>query len=126
MTGSEQVVLVVEDNKSNMRLCHDLLQAHGYKVVRAKDGSNGWHMAREHRPNLILLDIQLPDLSGLEVVSQLRADEDLRSIPVIAMTAFAMNGDREKFLQNGFDAYISKPISVVDFLQTVEQLICRE
>lgn len=80
-------------------------------------------MARDHCPNLILLDIQLPDLSGLDVISRLKADKKLQSIPVIALTAFAMKGDQEMFFQNGFDAYISKPIAVLDFLQTVEHFL---
>jgi two-component system cell cycle response regulator DivK len=114
-------VLVVEDNDLSMRLFHDLLEAHGYNVLQAKDGMEGWRMAREHRPDLILMDIQLPDVSGLEVTKWLKDDETLKSIPVIAITAFAMAGDKEKFLEGGCDAYIAKPISVPDFLQTVER-----
>jgi two-component system, cell cycle response regulator DivK len=114
-----QVVLLIEDNAPNMRFFHDLLQAHGYHVVQAMTGDSGWRMAREVRPDLILLDIQLPDISGLDVITWLKADEDLQSIPVVALTAFAMNGDREMFLERGFDAYISKPISIPDFLKVV-------
>ena len=125
MTASEQVVLVVEDTNSNLMLCHDLLRACGCTVVQATDGYSGWQMARSHRPNLILLDIQLPGMSGLEVLARLKADKDLRTIPVIALTAFAMKGDKELFLESGFDHYISKPISVPNFLNTVKHFLGR-
>jgi len=121
MSPLEKTVLVVEDNDINMKLFHDVLDARGYNVLQAKDGMEGWRMAREHRPDLILMDIQLPDVSGLEVTKWLKDDETLKSIPVIAITAFAMAGDKEKFLEGGCDAYIPKPISVPDFLQTVER-----
>lgn len=121
MAGSGRVVLLVEDNASNMRLFHDLLIGQGCIVLQAFDGTSGLQMAQEHRPDLILLDIQLPDISGLEVIRWLKAETALQSIPVIALTAFAMKGDQEMFLQSGFDAYISKPISVPHFLHTVEQ-----
>jgi two-component system cell cycle response regulator DivK len=120
MSPLDKTVLVVEDNDLNMKLFHDLLEAHGYSVLQAKDGMEGWRMAREHRPDLILMDIQLPDVSGLEVTKWLKADETLKSIPVIAITAFAMDGDKEKMLEGGCDAYIPKPISVPVFLQAVE------
>jgi two-component system cell cycle response regulator DivK len=123
MSTSDKVVLVVEDNPINMKLCQDLLNAHGYNVLQAKDGMQGWELAREHRPDLILMDIQLPDVSGLEVTNRLKSDENLKSIPVIALTAFAMKGDEEKFLQNGCDGYISKPISIFALLQTIERII---
>ncbi len=121
MSPMDRTVLVVEDNDLNMKLFHDVLEAHGYNVLQAKEGMEGWRMAREQRPDLILMDIQLPDVSGLEVTKWLKADETLKSIPVIAITAFAMDGDKEKFLEGGCDAYIAKPISVPDFLQTVER-----
>lgn len=123
MTASRKVVLVVEDTESNMMLCHDLLRVHGYSVVQASDGISGWRMARAHRPDLMILDIQLPGLSGVELVTRLKADTALKSIPVIAVTAFAMKGDKEMFLRSGFDRYISKPISIPDFLQTVERFL---
>jgi two-component system cell cycle response regulator DivK len=121
MSYLDKTVLVVEDNNVNMKLFHDVLEAHRYNVLQAKDGMEGWRMAREHRPDLILMDIQLPDISGLEVTKWLKDDESLKSIPVIAITAFAMEGDKEKMLEGGCDAYIPKPISVPDFLQTVER-----
>ena len=118
----ETTVLVVEDNDLNMRLFHDLLEAHGYNVLKATAGMEGWHMAREYRPDLILMDIQLPDVSGLEVIKWLKADETLKSIPVIAMTAFAMVGDEERIREGGCDAYLSKPVSISGFVQTVGRL----
>jgi two-component system cell cycle response regulator DivK len=116
-------VLVVEDNSQNMMMMRDLLQVHGYEVLEASTGKQGWELAREHRPDLILMDIQLPDVSGLEVTKWLKNDESLRSIPVLAITAFAMKGDGEMMLETGCDGYISKPISVAGILQTVEQFI---
>lgn len=114
-------VLVVEDNPQNMMLVRDLLHAQGYHVLQATAGMEGWELAREHRPDLILMDIQLPDVSGLEVIKWLKNDEDLKSIPVIAVTAFAMAGDKEEILAIGCDEYISKPFSVFDLLQTLKR-----
>ncbi len=122
MSPLDKTVLVVEDNDISMRLFHDVLEAHGYNVLQAKDGMECWHIAREHRPDLILMDIQLPEVSGLEVTKWLKDDESLKSIPVIAITVFAREGDKEKFLEGGCDAYISKPISIPNVLQTVERL----
>jgi two-component system cell cycle response regulator DivK len=119
MDTSNKVVLVVEDNAANMRLCSELLEAQGYVVLQATHGIEGLQVARDERPNVILMDMQLPDISGLDVTKRLKEDEDLKSIPVIAVTASAMKGDEEKYLQGGCDAYISKPISIPDFLQTV-------
>ena len=125
MSPLDKTVLVVEDNDINMKLLHDVLEVHGYNVLQAKDGMEGWRIAREHRPDLILMDIQLPSISGLEATKRLKADETLKSIPVIAITAFAMAGDKEKFLEGGCDAYIPKPISLPNFLQTVERFANR-
>ncbi len=122
MSPLNKTVLVVEDNELNMKLFHDVLEAGGYNVLQAKDGMGGWRIAREHRPDLIVMDIQLPEVSGLEVAKWLKDDETLKSIPVIAITAFAMAGDEEKILEGGCDAYIVKPISISNFLQTVERL----
>ncbi len=125
MSPLDKTVLVVEDNDINMKLLHDVLEVQGYNVLQAKDGMEGWRIAREHRPDLILMDIQLPSISGLEATKRLKADETLKSIPVIAITAFAMAGDKEKFLEGGCDAYIPKPISLPNFLQTVERFANR-
>ncbi len=112
-------VLVIEDNPQSMMFMRDLLEASGYNVLQAKDGMEGWRMAREHRPHLILMDLQLPDVSGLEITRRLKDDELLKSIPIIAVTAFAMDDDKKRILEGGCDAYIAKPISVASFLQTV-------
>ncbi len=123
MNSSAKTVLVVEDNDLNMKLFHDLLEIHGYGVLQARDGMEGWRMAQEHRPDLILMDIRLPDVSGLEVTKWLKDDEILKAVPVIAVTAFAMDGDEEKFRKGGCEAYITKPISVPNFLQTVKRFV---
>ena len=118
-----KTVLIVEDNELNMKLFHDLLDAHGYRILQTKDGMEALDIAREHRPDLILMDIQLPEVSGLEVTKWLKEDESLRSIPVVAVTAFAMKGDEEVIRQGGCEAYISKPISVTSFLETVRRFL---
>ncbi len=123
MNGATKTVLVVEDNDLNMKLFHDLLEAHGYNILQTKDGMEALQLARKHKPDLILMDIQLPEVSGLEVTKWLKEDEKLKSIPVIAVTAFAMKGDEEKIREGGCEAYIAKPISVTNFLQTVERFI---
>lgn len=116
-------VLIVEDNDLNMKLFNDLLVAHGYGTLQTKDGVEALALARQHRPDLILMDIQLPEVSGLQVTRWIKEDEDLRSIPVIAVTAFAMKGDEEKMRDGGCEAYIAKPISVTSFLRTVERFL---
>jgi two-component system cell cycle response regulator DivK len=123
MNGSNKTVLVVEDNELNMKLFHDLLEAHGYNILQTKDGMDALRIAREHKPDLILMDIQLPEVSGLEVTKWIKEDEDLKSIPVIAVTAFAMKGDEEKIREGGCEAYIAKPISVTNFLETVQRFL---
>ncbi len=125
MNNSDKVVLVVEDNAANMRFCHALLDAHGYDVLQATNGMEGLRMAREHRPDLILMDMQLPDISGLEATKHLKEDETLKSIPVIAVTVFTLNREEEMCLAGGCDAFISKPISITDLMQTVEHLLDR-
>jgi two-component system cell cycle response regulator DivK len=116
-------VLIVEDNDLNMKLFNDLLEAHGYHTLQTKDGVEALRLARQHRPNLILMDIQLPEVSGLEVTKWIKEDDDLRMIPIIAVTAFAMKGDEEKIREGGCEAYIAKPISVASFLRTVERFL---
>ena len=116
-------VLIVEDNDLNMKLFNDLLEAHGYSTLQTKDGVEALRLARQHRPDLILMDIQLPEVSGLEVTKWLKEDDDLRTIPVIAVTAFAMKGDEEKIRNGGCEAYIAKPISVAGFMRTIERLL---
>ena len=116
----QRKVLIVEDNDLNMKLFNDLLEAHGYTTFQTKDGREALSMARTHRPDLILMDIQLPEVSGLEITKRLKADEELRSIPVVAVTAFAMKGDEEKIRQGGCEGYIAKPISIAGFIKVVE------
>lgn len=118
-----KTVLIVEDNELNMKLFHDLLDAHGYRTIQTRNGMKALELAREHRPDLILMDIQLPEVSGLEVTKWLKEDEELRAIPVIAITAFAMKGDEERIRSGGCEAYISKPISVAEFLDTVNKFL---
>jgi two-component system, cell cycle response regulator DivK len=118
-----KTVLIVEDNELNMKLFNDLLEAHGYKTLKSRDGVKALGLAREHRPDLILMDIQLPEVSGLEVTKWLKEDDDLRHIPVIAVTAFAMKGDEEKIRQGGCEDYIAKPITVAKFLETIQKHI---
>lgn len=116
-----KTVLVVEDNDLNMKLFCDLLEANGYQTMTARDGRNVLDMVRARRPDLILMDIQLPEISGLEVTRLLKNEEDLKTIPVIAITAFAMKGDEERIRAGGCEAYIAKPISVASFVATVQQ-----
>ncbi len=120
-TSMSKTVLIVEDNELNMKLFNDLLDAHGYRTLQTRNGMEALSLAREHRPDLILMDIQLPEVSGLEVTKWLKEDDDLREIPVIAVTAFAMKGDEERIRQGGCEAYISKPISIPMFLDTIRQ-----
>jgi len=116
-------ILIVEDNELNMKLFHDLLEVHGYETLQTKDGREALALARQHRPDLILMDIQLPEVSGLEVTRWIKADESLKGIPVIAVTAFAMKGDEEKIRSGGCEAYIAKPISVTNFLETIQKVL---
>jgi two-component system cell cycle response regulator DivK len=122
-SGMPKKILIVEDNELNMKLFHDLLEVHGYATVQTRDGREALALAREHRPDLILMDIQLPEVSGLEVTRWIKDDEELKSIPVIAVTAFAMKGDEEKIRSGGCEAYIAKPISVLTFLETIEKVL---
>jgi len=123
VTAKPKTILVVEDNELNMKLFHDLLEAHGYNILQTRDGMEALKIARQHRPDLILMDIQLPEVSGLEVTKWIKEDDNLKSIPIIAVTAFAMKGDEERIREGGCEAYIAKPISVTNFLKTVEQFL---
>jgi len=118
-----KTVLVVEDNELNMKLFHDLLDVNGYHTLQTKDGMEALDIAREHKPDLILMDIQLSEVSGLEVTKWLKEDDNLCRIPVVAVTAFAMKGDEEIIREGGCEAYISKPISVSNFLETVKKFL---
>ena len=115
----KKTVLIVEDNELNMKLFSDLLEGHGYATLKTANGIEAIDLARQHHPDLILMDIQLPEVSGLDVTRWLKEDEELKSIPVIAVTAFAMKGDEERIREGGCEAYLSKPISIGKFLETV-------
>src|SRR5207248_21820 len=118
-------ILIVEDNELNMKLLNDVLEAYGYEIIKTGSGLAALDLARLHRPDLILIDIQLPDISGLDAVRQLKQDEQTKAIPVIAVTAFAMAGDERRALDSGCDAYIAKPIMLREFLLTVEDFLGR-
>ncbi len=118
--------MIVEDNELNMKLFHDLLDAHGIGVIQTRDGREVLDIARAQKPDLILMDIQLPEVSGLDVTKWLKADAELKTIPVIAITAFAMKGDEEKIREGGCEDYISKPISVMQFLDKVKKYLYAE
>ena len=119
MTGAQ--VLVVEDNPRNMKLFRDVLHASGYRTLEAATGERAVELVFEHRPDLVLMDIQLPDIDGIEALSRLRADDRTASVPVLALTAQAMEGDRERFLAAGFDGYLSKPVDIAEFVATVKR-----
>jgi two-component system, cell cycle response regulator DivK len=116
-------ILIVEDNDLNLKLFNDLLEAHGYETVEIRDGLDAVAVVKRHRPDLILMDIQLPEISGLDVTKKLKADKEICDIPVIAVTAFAMKDDEEKIMRAGCQAYISKPISIVSFLDTIRKFL---
>jgi CheY-like chemotaxis protein len=114
-------VLIVEDNEKNMKLVRDVLQASGYTTLGATTGEDAVELAQSHEPALVLLDVQLPGIDGLEALRRLRQDELTASIAVLAVTAQAMSGDRERFLEAGFDGYLSKPIDVAELIQVVRE-----
>jgi two-component system cell cycle response regulator DivK len=118
-----KTVMIVEDNELNMRLFRDLLAAFGYRTVETRDGLMALDLARAEKPDLILMDIQLPEVSGLDITRWMKADDELASIPIIAVTAFAMRGDEERFREGGCQDYLSKPISVATFIGAVRRFI---
>jgi two-component system cell cycle response regulator DivK len=118
-------VLIVEDNPLNMKLFSAMLAAQGYDVLEATDGAHGLDMAQHRHPDLIIMDIQLPSMSGLEVTRTLKSDEATRDIPIIATTAFAMRGDEEKILASGCDGYMAKPIAISQFLELIETFMLK-
>ena len=119
MTGER--ILVVEDNEKNMKLFRDVLSATGYRTLEARTGGEAIELATANTPDLVLMDIQMPDVDGVEALRRLRADERTAAIPVLAVTAQAMQGDRERFLAEGFDGYLSKPLNVRELIGTVRQ-----
>jgi two-component system cell cycle response regulator DivK len=120
-----KTILIVEDNELNMKLWNDVLEAQGYSLLKTAFGLEAIEIAREHGPDLILLDIRLPDISGFDVVRTLKADESTRPIPVIALTAFAETEHQRQALMSGCDGYMSKPVNVLNFLKTVESWLGR-
>ena len=116
-------ILIVEDNDKNMKLARDILQARGYATLEAITGEDGVRLAREHRPDLVLMDIQLPGINGIEALRELRADPATASIPVIAVTASVMASDRREITEAGFDDYVAKPISLKLFLDAVRRAL---
>lgn len=116
-----QQILVVEDNERNMKLFRDVLDASGYRTLEATTGRQAVELATAHSPDLVLMDIQLPDMGGVETLGRLREDERTARLPVVALTAQAMAGDRERFLAAGFDGYVSKPVNIPDLIATVKR-----
>jgi len=122
---ANELILVVEDNEKNRKLVRDVLNFKGYRLAEAETGEDGVRLARELRPDLILMDIQLPGINGITALAQIREDPALRHIPVIAVTASAMTHDRQKIMASGFDGYQSKPINVKEFLAAVRAILDR-
>ena len=119
MAGEQ--ILVVEDNEKNMKLFRDVIRATGYRALEASTGEQALLLAASHRPALVLMDVRLPDMTGVEALSRLRMDERTALIPVLAVTAQAMKGDRQRFIEAGFDGYLSKPVDIDELLTTVER-----
>ncbi len=120
---TQKTILIVEDNDLNLKLFRDLLGANGYNTVETKEGYEAINLTKSLHPDLILMDIQLPEISGLEVTKRIKADKEISHIPIIAVTAFAMKNDEEKIRHAGCEGYVSKPISIVDFLSSVKQFL---
>jgi len=118
-----KTILIVEDNELNMKLFRDLLKAHDLATLETRDGMEALEIAWAHKPDLILMDIQLPGVSGLEVTRQIKADDNIKSIPVVAVTAFAMKGDEDRIREGGCEAYIAKPIRIEELISTVRRFV---
>ncbi len=118
-----KTILIVEDNELNMKLFNDLLQAHGYDTIKTNSGHEAYELTKKHRPDLVLMDIQMPEISGLEATKMIKSDNEIKHIPVVAITAFSMKGDEEKIRNGGCEGYISKPISVTSFLKTIAEFL---
>jgi len=116
-----KLVLIVEDNDLNMKLFRDLIEAQGFRTLHTRDGMTVLPLARAHKPDLILMDIQLPEVSGLEIITWLKDDQELKTIPIVAVTAFAMKGDEEKIRAGGCDDYLAKPIAISQFIATIRR-----
>jgi len=117
------VILIVEDNEKNMKLVRDVLQFKGYETIEAVTGTDGVRLSKEHKPDLVLMDIQLPDIDGITALGQIRADATTQKIPVIAVSASVMPDDQQRIVASGFDAYVTKPINVKSFVETIERFV---
>ncbi len=120
-----QTILIAEDDEKNRKLLRDLLEVHGFRTLETRDGQEAVAMALQQRPDLILMDIQMPVLNGLEALARLKADERTRDLPTVAVTSFAMRGDKERFAEAGFDRVIIKPIEIKEFLKIIASLLER-
>jgi two-component system cell cycle response regulator DivK len=118
-----QKILVVEDNELNLKLFCDLLRAHGYRAEPVRDGREAVARAHDFAPDLVVMDIQMPHITGLELIEQMKSDPDLRAIPIMAVTAYAAKGDEERIRDAGAEGYVSKPISVMKFVEAVQALL---
>ena len=116
-------ILIVEDNEKNMKLVRDILRHHGHETAEAATGEDGVRLAAERRPDLVLMDIQLPDIDGIEALRRIRGERTLDAVPVIAVSASVMPDDQQKIVASGFDAFVTKPIQLKDFLATVQRLL---
>ena len=120
-----ELILIVEDNEKNRKLVRDVLSFKGYEILEAETGEDGVRLALERRPRLILMDIQLPGIDGIEALRRIRAEEETRGIPILAVTASAMDRDRQQIMAAGFDGYQSKPLNVKEFMAAVEAILRR-
>jgi two-component system, cell cycle response regulator DivK len=118
-----KTILIIEDNKLNMKLFNELLVSRGYTTLCAEDGLEGLELARQHRPDLVVMDIQLRDVSGLEVTQQIRTDHRIAHLPILAVSAFAMPGDADRILAGGCDRYLAKPFAPMRFLSDVDDMV---
>ena len=118
---ADELILIVDDNEQNRRLARKVLHHAGFRTLEASGGIEGLSLAAEHRPDLVLMDIRMPDMNGTEVLQKLRADEHTAAIPVVALTSSAMKGDRERFLADGFDGYLEKPIRAREFPNQIRE-----
>ena len=118
-----KTILIVEDNEKNMKLARDILRAKGYAVLEAVNGLDGVALALQHKPDLVLMDIQLPDINGIEAFTRIRANADTAAVPVVAFTASVTVGDRSRISDAGFDAFLGKPINLKEFVETVRRML---
>ncbi|MBY7649036.1 MAG: two-component system response regulator [Candidatus Liberibacter europaeus] len=116
-------VMIIEDNELNMKLFRDLIETSGYIAIQTRSGIKALELIHQYKPDLIIMDIQLPEISGLELTKKIKADSALKGIPIIAVTAFAMKGDEERIRKGGCEAYLSKPISLLNFIETIKTYI---